>query len=196
MRNELASLFPTRQRVSQKQIELASHAWHAYCSKDPSDIQTLLNQDTSVLPFLGPALKAHLKRFPSTHNGLGRIENRGLQLIHSGLKHFDDLFPRFGETEPIYGLGDCQFWLALRRLSEAGQPLLAIENGSNGGHDPSQALAKKTSFRLTDLGVATLKGDADFVLLNGIEQWLGGVYLSGERNLWRWDEASETIVLT
>lgn len=198
--NELASLFTERRQLTRQQLDLAAVAWRAYCSKDPTDIQSFLDSDTSALPYLNAAFKAHLRRFPSTKNGLGRIENRGLQMIQSGLNRFTDLFPRFGAAEPVYGLGDTQFWLALRRMSEAGQPLLTtengLENGSNGGQELTDAVPHQASFLLTDLGVAVLKGDADFVLLNGIDLWLGGVYLSGERNLWRWDEASETLVLT
>lgn len=182
---ELGSLFPARQPVTREQLDLARRAWDAYRSIDPRDLETLLQKDTSALPFLGPALQGHLRRFPSTANGLGRIENRVLQLVESGLNNFRDLFRRFGEVEPVYGLGDTQFWVTLRRLADANQPLLRIS-----GNVPSP----DTTIELTDLGRAVLRGDGDFVLLNGIEHWLGGVYLSDERNLWRWDDDSEAIV--
>ena len=182
---ELGSLFPARQPVTREQLDLARRAWDAYRSIDPRDLETLLQKDTSALPFLGPALQGHLRRFPSTANGLGRIENRVLQLVESGLNNFRDLFRRFGEVEPVYGLGDTQFWLTLRRLADANQPLLRIS-----GERPSP----DTTIELTDLGRAVLRGDGDFVLLNGIEHWIGGVYLSDERNLWRWDDTSETMV--
>lgn len=182
---ELGSLFPARQPVTREQLDLARRAWDAYRSIDPRDLETLLQKDTSALPFLGPALQVHLRRFPSTANGLGRIENRVLQLVESGLNNFRDLFRRFGEVEPVYGLGDTQFWLTLRRLADANQPLLRIS-----GERPSP----DTTIELTDLGRAVLRGDGDFVLLNGIEHWIGGVYLSDERNLWRWDDTSETMV--
>ena len=182
---ELGSLFPARQPVTREQLDLARRAWDAYRSIDPRDLETLLQKDTSALPFLGPALQGHLRRFPSTANGLGRIENRVLQLVESGLNNFRDLFRRFGEVEPVYGLGDTQFWLTLRRLADANQPLLRIS-----GERPSP----DTTIELTDLGRAVLRGDGDFVLLNGIESWLGGVYLSDERNLWRWDDKSQAIV--
>ena len=182
---ELSSLFPSRQSVTREQLDLATRAWDAYRSTDPRDLETLLQKDTSALPFLGPALQGHLRRFPSTANGLGRIENRVLQLVDSGLSNFSDLFRRFGEVEPIYGLGDTQFWQSLRRLADANQPLLRINRDV-----PSPDM----TIELTDLGRAVLRGDGDFVLLNGIESWLGGVYLSNERNLWRWDDKSETMV--
>ena len=182
---ELSTLFPSRQPVTREQLDLAIRAWDAYRSTDPRDLETLLKSDTSALPFLGPALQVHLRRFPSTANGLGRIENRGLQLVNSGLHNFGDLFQRFGEVEPVYGLGDTQFWLSLRRLADANQPLLMIS-----GDRPSP----DTTIEITELGRAVLRGDGDFVLLNGIEGWLGGVYLSDERNLWRWDDKSEMMV--
>ena len=184
---ELASLFPSRQSVTREQFSVASRATAAYRSSDPRDIETLLQTNTGALPFLGSALQAHLQRFPSTNNGLGRIEQRSLELVESGLDNFGDLFRRFGEVEPIYGLGDAQFWLSLRRLANANQPLLDINGG---GPSP------ETPIKITDLGRAILRGEGDFVLLNGIDYWLGGVYLSDERNLWRWDEASQSIVLS
>lgn len=190
--DELASLFPARQLVTKDQLDVAERAWEAYRSSDPRDIQTLIESGTTALPFLGAALLAHLRRFPSTTTGLGRIESRGLQLIQSGRNKFVDLFARFSEVEPIYGLGDSQFWVSLQRLTEANQPLLTMEGGNQNG----EGIPHSAAFELTELGKAILKGEGDFVLLNGLDRWLGGVYLSDERNLWRWDEESETIVLT
>ena len=182
---ELSSLFPLRQPVTPEQLELSAQAWDAYRSTDPRDVETLLHKDTSGLPFLGLALQGHLRRFPSTANGLGRIENRCLQLVDSGLNNFGDLFRRFGELEPVYGLGDAQFWQSLQRLAAANQPLLRISG---------DRASPGTTIEITDLGRAVLRGDGDFVLLNGIEGWLGGVYLSDERNLWRWDDKTEAMV--
>lgn len=201
---ELASLAPARQQVTGKQMALAASAWEAYCSSNPTDIETILQADTTPLPFLRAALQAHLKRFPSTRNGLGRIENRGLELIEEGLNSFTELFPRFGDAEPVYGLGDAQFWLTLERLSRSRQPLLGIKNGKNDGgkngeHCPqvlTPEIVRKAGLELTELGRSVLKSDADFVLLNGIDLWLGGVHLHDQNNLWRWNEQSATLVLS
>jgi hypothetical protein len=191
---QLASLFPTRQQVTFQQLNLATQAWHAYCSSDPGDIKRVLQADTSPLPFLRGALEAHLKRFPSTRNGLGRVENRALELIHSGVKRFSELFLGFGDGESVYGMGDAQFWLALSRLSKTVQPLLKITNTPNGEMIPASDGIRKAEFEITDPGEAVLKGRADFVALNGIELWLGGVYLSSDKNIWRWDDEKEGLV--
>ena len=193
---QLESLFPDRQNVSARQLALAASAWQTYCSRDPRDIENLLQTDTSALPFLKAAFKAHLKRFPSTKNGLGQIENSSLQLVHAGFKSFLEIFPRFIETEPVYGLGDAQFSRALQRLSDAGQPLLTIEAAHNGNKPLISGNLGKVKMEITELGAAVMRGDGDFVSLNGIDQWFGGVYLSGERNLWRWDDEQKKLVFS
>ena len=189
---QMASLFPGRQQVTSSQFKLAELAWQAYCSPDPAEIEKAV-QTADLLPLLGPALRAHLRRFPSTKNGLGSIENKGLELIHGGSKTFMDLFTRFGDAEPIYGLGDAQFWLAVQRLSGGRQPLIRIENGNSGGGQLTPDIVHNAEFELTEPGKAVLRADTDFVELNGIDLWLGGVHLSPD-NLWRWDESSATLV--
>jgi hypothetical protein len=52
----------------------------------------------------------------------------------------------------------------------------------------------ETSFELTDQGRAVMGGAEDFVRLNGIDLWLGGVHLEGEEVKWRWDERRERLV--
>ncbi len=193
--DELTSLFPSRQLVTQQQLELAASAWTAYQSTHPTDIESLLEKDSSALPFLAAAMKAHLKRFPSIRNGLGQVENRGLEFIHSGSKRFEELFFRFGNAEPLYGMGDAQFWLALSRMRKTTQPLVEIRNGTDDEAELTGDAIGKAEFEITDLGEAVLNGDADFVALNGIEVWLGGVYLSGDNNIWRWDAQNQRLVL-
>jgi hypothetical protein len=188
---ELASLFDTRHEVTTRELETASSAWAAYRSPQPTDLETFLQDDTSAMPFLAPALHSHLARFPSTTNGLGRIEQRGLALVNDGLKRFTELFPRFVQEEPVYGLGDFQLYLALRQLSCARTPLL------RGGHGPKAEMdsttIKQSAFEITDKGKAVLDGDSDFVHLNGIDMWLGGVHLTN-KNFWRWDVEQEKIL--
>jgi len=192
---ELASLFPDRQPVTPEQLDLATSAWTAYCASEPTGIQTLLQTDTSALPFLAAALTAHLKRFPSSQNGLGRVEQTSLELISGGGTNFATLFRSFIEREPTYGLGDAQLWLALRRMSEAPQPLIEIsaDGATVDAHPPE---LHKSEFAITDIGRSVLKGDADFIALNDINLWLGGVQLAGDLKIWRWDYKSQRVAQT
>ncbi len=192
---QLASLFTGRAQLKVADLQLASSAWQAYCSPNPTAIEELLDTDMSALPYLRAGLRAHLKRFPDVKNGLGKIENIGLELIQRGARDFMDLFSRFGDAAPVYGLGDAQLWLALRRMSGARQPLLTIAglNGDDRGKSLNPDIARNVGFEITALGQSVLRGEADFVSLNGIDIWLGGVHLQDPETLWRWDEQSERL---
>ena len=189
---QLASLFPERQEVSQPQLHLGSKAWQAYSSPDPAELLSLLDSDLSAIPFLKRALIKHLQRFPSTKNGLGRIENVGLELIAKGYRNFRSLFPAFVRRESEYGFGDAQLYLELKRLADASAPLLTLSNGVKGASmDAAQMLL--SSFEITELGKAVLDGKQDFVRRNGIDHWLGGVHLEGDEAPWRWEEQAKEL---
>jgi hypothetical protein len=182
---ELASLFPKRELVTPGELDLGAAAFRAYTSTDPTAIEAILDSDTSHLPFLDTSLRVHLRRFPWRQNGLGLIENRALELISQGFHRFPELFSRFGAVEPAYGMGDAQFWNMLNGLSNVRVPLVSLDGKKNGALDSESMQSLKV--HLTDTGSAVLKGDQDFVRLNGIDRWLGGVHLAGRDNLWRWD---------
>jgi hypothetical protein len=193
---ELASLFPKRQPVTPIELSLAASTWQAFCSAAPTQIKEFLKRDVSALPFLGAALRAHLQRFPSTKNGLGRIEESALQLVQRGADRFGSLFASFSDTEAIYGFGDAQLWNTLRRMATVTHPLITMTNSA--GEDLAQqlltpAVAQDAKLELTHEGGAVLNGDADFVATNGIDQWLGGVHLLGAVASWRWDEQTSSL---
>ena len=182
---QLASLFDTRHEVTDAELQLGARAWEAYCSADPGEVTRLVDDDTSAMPFLGRALRLHLERFPSSKNGLGRIENRALEMISTGPIGFKQLFPAFGRTESGYGMGDSQFWSALQRLGTAKDALITISVPDRSALKPNHY--HDASFGLTETGKAILSGKRDFIDINGIDLWLGGTHLVGD-SVWRWDE--------
>jgi hypothetical protein len=50
--------------------------------------------------------------------------------------------------------------------------------------------------RPTAAGRRVLGGDADHVAHSGIDRWIGGVHLAGPDSPWRWDEGTESIVVS
>jgi hypothetical protein len=190
---QLASLFDGRHEVSKTEKRLAVSAWQAYCSPEPTTIQSLLQTDTAALPFLKPALQLHLQRFPSVGNGLGRIENRSLEFIREEVTSFAQLFSRFWDVEPTYGLGDTQFWNTLRRMGDAHRPLLEIKSTQASDSKLTAENFHNASFEITVAGDAVLDREADFVDLNGVDTWLGGVHLVGKSDIWRWDDQVRTL---
>jgi hypothetical protein len=190
---QLTSLFPQRVEITPAQLRLGSKAWRAYSSSNPKDIESLLESDLTELTFLKSALAKHLRRFPSVRNGLGRVENLALELVAGGRHDFKLLFSEFGKREPEYGFGDAQVLLEMKRLANAGKPLLLMSNGAGA---TQAAQITKTSFQITERGQAVLRSDKDFTNMNGIDLWLGGVHLKGDEAAWRWDEVGQTLVMS
>ncbi|MEA2203280.1 MAG: hypothetical protein QOE77_56 [Blastocatellia bacterium] len=185
---QLASLFPQRHEVTAAEMEVAIKGWAAYSSADPGNIAHLIAGDIAALPFLRAALQKHLARFPWTLNGLGLIENVALALIAKGAAQFDSLFQKFSKGEPTYGLGDAQLLFMLRQLASGPEPVLTISKGASQTATANPEI-RNTRLALTPKGESVRRGNNDFVALNGIESWLGGVHLSGSEAAWRWDEA-------
>ncbi len=53
-----------------------------------------------------------------------------------------------------------------------------------------------SSFEITDHGRAVLAGEQDFVIINGIDKWLGGIHLRGKESAWRWDDESQQLLIS
>ena len=191
---QLKSLFPGRSKITPAQLDLAVEAWRSYSSSDARSMISLLRKDTSALPFLQAAFKKHLERFPSTRNGLGRVENTALALVPEGYTKFRSLFPAFSRRESVYGFGDSQVYLAMETMMKVRNPLLIQHSPEKWSKDTAQMLL--ASFELTAEGEAVLAGKEDFVVTNGIDQWLGGIHLTGKEAAWRWDEDAQQLLVS
>jgi Domain of unknown function (DUF1835) len=189
---QMASLFDTRHEVTDAEMALAQKAWSAYCSPDPRDVESLLAEDTSALPYLRGALMNHLARFPSVKNGLGRAENKLLEFVSEGVTDFMRLCKTFFEAEPAYGLGDYQVFHDLKRMAAAPQPLVTMAGFDDSDSASFSSRIHKTSFNITKAGTDVLNGDADFASMSHMDAWLGGVHMRGE-NLWRYDERAQKL---
>ena len=191
---QMASLFDTRHEVTEAEMSLAEKAWSAFCSPDPRRIEDLMAEEMSALPYLRSALIQHLARFPSVSNGLGRAENRLLEIVSEGITDFMRLCKAFFDREPAYGLGDYQVWHDMKRMASASQPLVKITGFDDSDSASFSSRIHKTSFDITQTGMDVLNGNADFLDMNGIDLWLGGVHLRDKENLWRWDEQTQRLI--
>ena len=183
---ELWDAYNVRTDVPHPMLFLASQAWAAYSSADPTDLNRLIGQPHQRdFPFLAEGLRLHAARFPSTRNGLGEIEKRIMEGIAAGATDFTALFSRFDPTPPLLGVGDGEFLRQLRRLASCAVPMITISEAQG---DPPKA-----RYALTPAGQDVLDSKEDFIALNNADLWLGGAHLTHEQ-LWRWDEAGQKIV--
>lgn len=201
---QLASLYPSRQRVTAEQFALASEAWRAFRSDDPRDLLVLMvrlkgdatsdsasgfSRTTTTLPFLADAIHRLFEEYPSTTNGLSRSAEAVLRAVDAAPLDGAALFraSQSGERRPF--IGDSGLFDIVHRLAAARVPLVAID-------PPTLPVdLRVAAIRLTAAGRDVLAGRSDAVVLNGIDEWRGGVHLFGQdRSPWRWDAERETLV--
>jgi hypothetical protein len=172
---ELAAL--ERQPVRPEQRELAARAWSAFRATEPRELAELAKDRTKALPFLAAALRRLLEELPAVEDGLARSERELLDVVAGGASNRHDAFEEFQRREERPFMGDAVFWLRIDGLARAPVPLLDEDGG----------------LKLTDAGREVLAGKADHVRLNGIDRWLGGVHLSGDEAVWRWNRSKRRL---
>lgn len=186
--DQLASLLGTRQRVTVRQTELGRAAWRAFTSSDPTSIERLLERDTSALPFLAGALVRFLEEYPAVGSGLPRTERQILDGLTRGISKPLDLFLDSQKLEERIFMGDATFWLRLDQLASGPRPLVRL------GGQPTHRTFPKSAVELTGDGRRVVAGEADWIALDGIDRWLGGVHLVGPQVPWRWDARARKLV--
>lgn len=193
---QLRTLSGSRQAIGERELELGSAFWQAYASDQPDRLQRLLDEDTSALPFAQGAFRCHLSRFPALDDGLGIVERLTLETMRSGTASVPELFDQVGSRLHELGMGDLQYRCILAKMSQEPFPLLRVPglNSVPDGFETSDRILGYEA-EMTELGkeYANGDGDRDWVAMQGIDEWYGGVHLQGTSPRWRWDPAAERL---
>ena len=186
---ELKQLDKTRSRVTPEQLELAKRAWKAFGSADPNSISKLLDENTSAIRYLAPALRRHLEEFPSSVNGLSRSEREALTAIEAGHATPVAAFLEVARKQESIFLGDIIFYSYLERLSGKTDALVTWKDGTPVIAPTSERSREfvEGELTLTPLGREVLAGTKDWQRINKKTRWLGGVEIIPGDAGWRWD---------
>jgi hypothetical protein len=183
---ELATLPAAREPIMPTQIALGRDAWDRFRDPDPLPLLRWLSGDLAPLPFVHGALLRHYDDYPSTVDGLSRSERQILTAIRQGKRTFSEIFVACQQMEERVYMGDVSFWSILEGLGTGRNPLVTLHDAADGFRSPALGVT------LNDLGAVVLDGAADYVELNGIDRWMGGVHLT-PANLWRWEADVHTL---
>ena len=186
--DQLHGQLRARVPVTAGHTRLARRAWDALCAPSPAAIVDLLREPMTHLPFAREGLARHLRELPTTGTGLSLTERHVLEAVAERPRSVMDLFPSVAGREERQWITDTMFVDVLRRLAAGSVPLVTL--------DPPDALRpptadglRHTQVAITEPGRDVLAGRSDWIALAGIDRWVGGVHLTGER-VWRWDEAA------
>ncbi|WP_180232791.1 DUF1835 domain-containing protein [Bacillus sp. AFS055030] len=169
---QLIELLPTKQEITNEQIEEACAGWKAYCSNNLDELNEFI-QKCHVLPFLKQSLLSHMTYFPSQQNGLNEVEFLALSMINEGIITFAELFNKIVRQRTNDGISDLYFAAILNELMKGDNPLISSDSKL-----PSyQQYNQRAKLELTKWGLDVLKGKANRMNLIGIDWWIGGVHL-------------------
>ena len=166
--------------VTEPQLALGQQAWAAITAPTPEALSALIATGTPALPTMAIALHRHLRELPSTENGLSLTEQLTLQILaEKGALNAARLFGWYtNHYEPLPFWGDEQYWLVLSGLANAPRPALTIDRR---GERP-----KDWQVDITPLGKELQTNKADWLALNPVQRWIGGVKIdSREPMAWR-----------
>ena len=109
-----------RLRLNETDFSIAAEAWKLYVANNLDELEKWLNETTfwGSLHFLKPALEAHLQRIRVNANGLNAIEQKLLDIYKSGVKNKQAIYHDFWQTEKIYGMGDSEINIYLKKLAD------------------------------------------------------------------------------
>lgn len=175
----------------------ATEAWAAFRAPEPTAMLAIADGTWSGLPHLARAFDRALEELPGTIDGLTRTERQALYSIGRGVDRIGFLYARVLAMEEAAFLGDVGFFHIVSDLAFARPPLLAglperFEPAVIADDDRRKAFLG-ARVRLTDAGRDVLAGTADRIALLGIDLWVGGTHVTGDR-AWRYDPEARRLV--
>ncbi len=114
---QLLNHYSNKIELNSEDIDIAIALWRTYCGKDHNIFKPYITRPSSF-PYLSNCLKAHLKRFPDSKNGLNTLEKNILEIVRSSeIKSRHHLLGYALNYQGYYGFGDIQFERIIRNLS-------------------------------------------------------------------------------
>ena len=184
---QLAELWPRRTPLSRDALDEAITTWIAITAADPRALP-FLTRRIKAMPFLAGAVERHLEELPDPQSGLSRTERQLLAAVARGESAPAALMREFQAIDPRYTMTDTVLLWTLHVLGACG-----FVDGAPAGI-PTAAAMTTTSVTATALGRQALAGAIDRVHEVGIDDWRGGVRLSGRGPVWRWESRERKLI--
>lgn len=115
--DQLLNHYKNKVKLKNDDIDLAIALWRTYCGRDHNIFKPYIIKHSSFT-YMSNCLKAHLKRFPDSKNGLNTLEKNILEIVRtSDIKSRHHLLGYALNYQGYYGFGDIQFERIINKLS-------------------------------------------------------------------------------
>jgi hypothetical protein len=165
---------PTPRSIDARELAYLDKAWRAVTAPDPDRFTGFADEVPSPFPLLRAAFGRILWRYPDVLSGLNRYEARLLASIRGVGPTVARVIASTLEAyfvEENECVGDNWLFWRLRGLADPTLPHPAVVLTGE------RTTIRGTEAHLTPEGEQFLKGELNFVELNGIDDWVGGVHL-------------------
>jgi len=180
---------PPAEPLTEEVVEALEEAWCAVTSPEPDALLRLIAAEPGPIPHLRRALKCFLDRFPDASMGVTLSERDLLRFTEpEGPSMARVMGHVLGErVEGFDWASDHYLFTRVRRLADPSllRPALTLSG--------RKVSIGRTEVALTETGRDVLAGRANFVELNGIDDWVGGVHLQSAQNR-VWFHRDDTLV--
>ena len=172
---------PAPTAVDSDSLAILDEAWAAVTANEPWPLVDFVAEDAAPLPFLKRSLRSLLIRFPHVETGLSDLQTSILEMVD---EQGPSVVRVIGYTiirtiDALDWVGDAQLFAWLKALGSPAvkHPLVFLSGDLTN--------MRETTVSLTESGERVLAQELNFVTLNGIDEWIGGIHLdSSAERVW------------
>jgi len=204
---QLEKLYRSKTELTNVQSSLCQRAWQVLTSENPTGLLKFFPRDMSAMPYLKNAILRFVQQFPTKNNGLCKTE----QLIIYALKskrleqnNMEHIYLMVQGKEPIPFMSRAIFYAYMQKMIMSQNPLIekcvieqteALEMAEGEDVKAEVVIEEQYELKLTKTSGQVTNNWVDWVQLNGIDRWLGGVHLR-DGNIWRYDTETRQLMKT
>jgi len=202
--SQLQDLYARRSEITVAQMDVCEKGWKALTAKNPNALLDFFPHDMSSMPFLKNAIARLVKQFPSQSNGLSQTESLILTAILNHQSDPEDIYQFMQSKEAVPFMSRAMFYGYLKNMMDCQAPLIekvevamddVIDAESENSTEQKTEHSPYFQITLTDVARQVLHNWVDWIQVNGIDRWVGGVHLS-DGNIWRYNKQSRKLTKT
>ena len=179
------------QYISDEELEYIYNSWDAITDNNPLALLSHVKDVCTGLPSLSVSLNYLLKKYPYSTTGLNYYDDFVLRKIREVGSNAIDIVVEIVDCsmnmQEYYGENILKYIFSKYSSTELIQPLLRIHN--------SDGPLKDMRIDITDVGNDVLDYRANYVYMNGINDWVCGVHLcSSSEKCWFYNNTTDELI--